>query len=462
MKSTVILTAILGLTGLHAQTPSFMSYQGKILASNGEAIGAVAAVNRKVIFRIFDAPVAGSRLWSEQQTVTFSEGEFSALLGQGISASYNGLAETPRPALDSVFTSAGDTRYLEVLVDNGDGVLNTTDTPISPRQRLTSTAYSFRAKFADTIADGAVGSSTLASGSVTQEKMASGAVGTTTLIDQSVTQEKLGQGAVKEVNLFNGAVTAEKLASNAIVSSSIADGEVKTADLGDNSVTAVKIGNEAITSGKIKAGEVKEANLGSGAVTSDKIKDGAISADDMGLNSVNLAALAEELKQLLVPTGSVIPFAGDVAPAGWKLCNGESLTQVAYPGLFAVIGKRFGQGDSASATFRVPDLRGRFIRGRNNGATGITVDDVVRDRDPYAADRIAMSPGGATGDAVGSLQYDGFRSHTHTENSMRFGGTGTDNGGYNWENNRYRVESGATGGNETRPVNAYMNYIIKL
>ena len=462
MKTIVILTAILGFTGLYAQSPSFMSYQGKILGNSGVAVGSGSPENRKVIFRIFDAATGGNRLWSEQQTVTFAEGEFSALLGQGISASYNGVAETPRPALDTVFTSAGDTRYLEVVVDNGDGVLNTTDTPISPRQRLTSTAYSFRAKFADTIADGAVGSSTLASGSVTQLKMASGAVGTATLIDQSVTQEKLGQGAVKEVNLFNGAVTAEKLASNAIVSSSIADGEVKTADLGDNSVTAVKIGNEAITSGKIKAGEVKEANLGSGAVTSDKIKDGAISADDMGLNSVNLAALAEELKQLLVPTGSVMPFAGDIAPAGWKLCNGESLTQAAYPSLYAVIGKRFGQGDSATLTFRVPDLRGRFIRGRNNGAAGVTVDDVDRDRDPDAAARIAMNPGGATGDAVGSLQYDELKSHTHTERSMRYGGTGTDNGGYNWPNGVYSLESGATGGNETRPVNAYMNYIIKL
>jgi microcystin-dependent protein len=462
MKTIVLLSLFLGVAALHAQTPSFMSYQGRIADSSGALIGAGSPVNRKVIFRIFDAASGGNRLWSEQQTVTFLEGEFSALLGQGIDASYNGVTESPRPAVDTVFTSAGDTRYLEVLVDNGDGTLNPTDTPISPRQRLTSTAYSFRAKFADTLADGAVGSDTLAAGSVTQAKMAANTIGTSILIDQSVTQTKLAPAAVETNNLGAAAVTAEKLAVNAVVSTSIVDGEIRTVDLASQAVTAAKIADNAVTSGKIGPGEVKVGNIGEGAVTGDKIANGTISAEDLDDNAVTLSALAEQLKQLLVPTGSVMPFAGDTAPAGWKLCNGESLSQAAYPELYAVINKRFGYGDSAITTFRVPDLRGRFIRGRNNGTSQVSVDDVLRGRDPDASSRIAMNTGGATGDAVGSLQYDEFREHTHTERSMYFGGTGTDNGGYNWVNSVYSLDSGATGGNETRPVNAYMNYIIKL
>jgi hypothetical protein len=160
MKTTAILTATLGLMlgSLHAQTvPPFINYQGRVTDSGGVGLGTGTPVNRKVIFRIFDAPTAGTRLWSEQHTVTISNGEFSVLLGNGINANYAGADETPLKTstpLDTVFTSGGILRYVEIVVDNGDNTLNTLDAPISPRQQITSTAYSFRARSADTIASG--------------------------------------------------------------------------------------------------------------------------------------------------------------------------------------------------------------------------------------------------------------------------------------------------------------------
>jgi hypothetical protein len=82
-----------------------------------------------------------------------------------------------------------------------------------------------------------------------------------------------------------------------------------------------------------------------------------------------------------------------------------------------------------------------------------------------------MTTGGATGDAVGSVQGDAFASHTHPYQDIFYsenGGTITvtsnkgsgDSDGDNkgWE--IYRTSS-STGGNETRPKNAYVNYIIK-
>ncbi len=165
MKKTAYLLATLSLVlgSLHAQTvPLLLNYQGRVTDSGGTGLGTPTPVNRKIVFRIWDTPSSGgaalsapnaspNRLWTEEQTVTIASGDFSVLLGQGIAAT-GGIAGESRPALDTVFTSSGVSRFLEVIVDNGDGAINGSDSPISPRQQLTSTAYAFRARAADTIA----------------------------------------------------------------------------------------------------------------------------------------------------------------------------------------------------------------------------------------------------------------------------------------------------------------------
>lgn len=155
MKSALTTTLVLGLTAvcLHAQAvPGLISYQGRIVDGTGTGLGTGTPLNRKILFRLFDAGTGGTRLWSEEQTVTISNGDFSVILGQGVSASYNGSPENPKPSLLTVFS--GTDRYLEMVVDNGDGAFNATDTPIAPRQRLISTAYAVRASVADGIASG--------------------------------------------------------------------------------------------------------------------------------------------------------------------------------------------------------------------------------------------------------------------------------------------------------------------
>ena len=159
-KTTATLTTTLGLVlgSLNAQTvPLFINYQGRVTESNGDGLGTGTPVNRMMIFRIYDAPSGGTRLWSEQHTVTISNGEFSVLLGNGIDAVYNSVTEVPTKTdtqLDTVFTRSGILRYVEILVDNGDNILNASDAPIAPRQQITSTAYAFRARAADTITAG--------------------------------------------------------------------------------------------------------------------------------------------------------------------------------------------------------------------------------------------------------------------------------------------------------------------
>lgn len=51
---------------------------------------------------------------------------------------------------------------------------------------------------------------------------------------------------------------------------------------------------------------------------------------------------------------------------GWLKCNGAAVSRTSYSALFAAIGTSFGVGDG-STTFNLPDLRGEFVRGFDDG-----------------------------------------------------------------------------------------------
>lgn len=65
-------------------------------------------------------------------------------------------------------------------------------------------------------------------------------------------------------------------------------------------------------------------------------------------------------------SGMVAAFARNTAPAGWLKANGAAVSRTTYAALFAAIGTTFGVGDGAT-TFNLPDLRGEFIRGWDDG-----------------------------------------------------------------------------------------------
>ena len=158
------------------------------------------------------------------------------------------------------------------------------------------------------------------------------------------------------------------------------------------------------------------------------------------------------------PFGTVLSFAGPNPPTGYLPCDGREVSKDDYPDLFAAIGTSWG-GDG-NPNFRLPDLRGRFLRGWDNG-TG---------NDPDAATRAALYSGN-TGDNIGSYQADVFRSHNHDANFKL--GAEPGNGGTNstinaaggtgantrrWIADRHIINNG---GSETRPKNAYVYFIIK-
>ena len=174
---------------------------------------------------------------------------------------------------------------------------------------------------------------------------------------------------------------------------------------------------------------------------------------DLAGSSVDLGKLVAAVQQALNPPGTIMAYAGDTAPAGWFLCNGAYLDRTQYANLFNVVSTRFGT--SASTNFAVPDFRGRFLRGRDGGIA----------RDPDRASRTAMQAGGATGDRVGSVQGDQFRAHKHDVPNNGTGSAVSQNSLTETTDANEDYSStpgtGMTGGNETRPINANVNYIIK-
>jgi microcystin-dependent protein len=188
--------------------------------------------------------------------------------------------------------------------------------------------------------------------------------------------------------------------------------------------------------------------------TYNSFSDGeTLTASKLNANFTSIKAALSSFKTALdATTGTISAYGGNTAPTGWLLCDGTAVSQTMYADLFAVIGCNFG---CSGGNFNLPDLRGRFLRGRDGGAL----------RDPDSGTRTAMNTGGNTADNVGSVQVDAFKSHTHSIAKAN-GNTCTGCGNiYTYLDSAQVVDNSniiqSAGGNETRPVNAYVNWIVK-
>jgi microcystin-dependent protein len=175
---------------------------------------------------------------------------------------------------------------------------------------------------------------------------------------------------------------------------------------------------------------------------------------------MELDSLLAEPIDAPLPLGMVIAYAGPLdessrrilANSGWLVCEGQRISRTSYPSLYRVIGDIHGRGDAVS-TFNLPDYRGRFLRGVDNGVG----------RDPDAGGRQPAAAGGLVGDAVGSVQADEFRRHDHRtiqmigDNAVDGVDSATTHSG---EHHNEARQTSADGGNETRPKNANVFWLI--
>ena len=139
-----------------------------------------------------------------------------------------------------------------------------------------------------------------------------------------------------------------------------------------------------------------------------------------------------------VPTGTVLYYAGSTAPAGYLVADGSVISRSTYYNLWLALGGTASPYGQTLQTFTLPDLRGEFIRGLDNGR------------------------GVDTGRTLGSNQASQNLAHTHSY-TLR-------SGGYNpwWQytnaatvSDNLTATTGVSGGNESRPRNVALLPIIK-
>ena len=87
------------------------------------------------------------------------------------------------------------------------------------------------------------------------------------------------------------------------------------------------------------------------------------SAGDVSTSSGKSLNNSVQISELV---GEVAFFARTTPPSGWLKANGAAVSRTTYAALFSAIGTTFGAGDGSS-TFNLPDLRGEFVRGLDDG-----------------------------------------------------------------------------------------------
>ena len=212
--------------------------------------------------------------------------------------------------------------------------------------------------------------------------------------------------------------------------------------------------------------------------------------------------------------GTIVSYAGSTASFdtastdgttlyyknGWAVCNGASLSQGTYAALYARIAATWntsrnqGTGSNYSSPtsgyFRLPDLRGVFLRGdgTSTGYAATTLAATQEDataKNGLAASSVSSSVSGSVGGSDGTHTH-GDNGHTHTigitgtyQHSGGFGGhdgtggsTGTGYASINTTGSGHGHSFSLTaaaqtitvgaGDSETRPVNVGVIYLIRL
>jgi hypothetical protein len=215
------------------------------------------------------------------------------------------------------------------------------------------------------------------------------------------------------------------------------------------------------------------ANVGSLTATG-AVQAASFAGSGAGLTNINTNSLVQQIVEALCPPGTIVAFGGQTnkIPSGWLLCDGRSFNQSDYPRLFSAISTNWGSTNS-SVSFNLPDLRGMFLRGVN-----LTRADSYQDPDKNLR---SGSVGGNSANLVGSLQTNALQNVTG--NVGEFNSFAALSGGASGPfaiTNHVKTGQGIPGGysdwhdritfdlsrvartsTETRPNNAYVNYIIK-
>jgi len=180
-------------------------------------------------------------------------------------------------------------------------------------------------------------------------------------------------------------------------------------------------------------------------------------SDDPETDSSDVLATTKALKtaqrDVVSPTvGQVASFAMTTAPAGWLKCNGAAISRTTFADLFAKIGTTFGAGDG-STTFNLPDLRGEFLRGWDDGRGVDTARAFGGRQDHLLASHAHTASTGAAGSHSHSVSGTALNSGSHYHHSGRAWGANENAPAYGSSTIPARNVAGAAGGSSTNAAN---------
>lgn len=256
-------------------------------------------------------------------------------------------------------------------------------------------------------------------------------------------------------------ISGTNIADNSITTQKILDLEVKSDDISssssndslraittnhirDNAVTTSKIPDNNVTANKLKSSTSTDSDR---AVTTNHIRDGAVT--QVKLDSALLAALQTTFSN---PIGTVIWFAGTTAPTGYLKCNGDAIPNGSgtvqgvtadFSALYAIV------------SANVPDLRGEFIRGWDDGK-GI---DSGRGMRTFQSDQWKNHQHVFGGDdMIASSNIGNFQSIGSSGNFQYDATSNPSGNGRSMYTKNSPIDSGGT---ETRPRNVSLLACIK-
>lgn len=157
--------------------------------------------------------------------------------------------------------------------------------------------------------------------------------------------------------------------------------------------------------------------------------------------------------QVNLSPGVIVAYGGNAAPEGWLECNGQAVSRTTYSALFTAIGTTWGSGDG-STTFNIPDLRGEFLRGWDNGR---------------GVDSGRLLGSYQTGEISAHWHLNGAAHQTNDSNGVAWTPYGRTSIGKSSRTaglssssfEQYTGHTSTVGGSETRPRNKAVMYIIK-
>ncbi|WJV21651.1 MULTISPECIES: phage tail-collar fiber domain-containing protein [Pseudomonas] len=259
---------------------------------------------------------------------------------------------------------------------------------------------------------------------------------------------------------------------------------------------------------KLRARGTTKGDVGLGNLPNAKSDDPTTNSSEILATTAALNKVQQQAADAL--TGMVAAFSTVWAPTGWLKCNGAAVSRTTYARLFSYLGTHYGAGDG-STTFNLPDMRGLFPRGWDDGRGmdpgrpfGVFQDMMIHAHaHTAAAAAVGDHVHGAWTDAQGEHSHPAWTdtqgNHQHTapraQNNNVGGGSpnfttaNLQNGttaptdwagahahnvgigaagahGHNvgiggGGNHTHAITVNATGGNETRPKNLSLLFCIK-